>query len=224
MKPLIMAGIGAVGAVGKMIARRKANKQMDELLAKDPQYAENPEVAKKMALANTLLNARMPGAASAERNIMSNQANTTANVIRNSTDASQALAVAAGVGGQTNEAFENLQDRELQDYQRRYGNLTNAQDDLVNEQDKVYQDKLRRYGNEVQVRGAQSQNRMDNWQDVSNMGFSLADFSMKGGLDGLFKSGNNASGGLKPLTHDGTYGSNIPMTGGLQNRRTPNFR
>ena len=128
----------------------------------------------------------MPGAMAAEKNIYTNHANTTSNVLRNSTDSSQALAIAAGVGGQTNQAFEDLQQNELQDYQRRYGNMEDARDSYIQEGDKVFNDKIRRYGNEVQVRGAQNQNKQDNWQDISNMGFGMADFSMNGGFKNIF--------------------------------------
>jgi len=183
---LIGLGAGIVGGIGKMIGRKKANRQLDELLAKDPKYTANPEVANRLGLAKTLLNARMPGAAAAERNIYGSQANTVANVTRNATDANQALAVAAGVGGQTNQAFQDLGQQEAQDYQRRYGNLVGAQDEMVQEGDKVFGDQVRRYGNEVQVRGAQNQNKQDNWQDISNLGFGMADFSMNGGFNNMF--------------------------------------
>lgn len=220
---LIGLGAGIIGGIGKMIGRKKANKQLDALLAKDPKYTENPEVANRLGLAKTLLNARMPGAAAAERNIYGSQANTVANVTRNSTDASQALAVAAGVGGQTNQAFQDLSQQEGQDYQRRYGNLVGAQDAEIQEGDKVFGDQVRRYGNEVQVRGAQNQNKQDNWGDISNMGFGLADFGMNGGFGNLFKKKSGGGSQLSPLQFNGTWGSNVPMTGGMQNRRTPNF-
>lgn len=220
---LLGIGAGLVGGIGKMLGRKKANKQLDALLAKDPQYAENPEAAKRLGLANTLLNARMPGAMAAEKNIYTNHANTTSNVLRNSTDSSQALAIAAGVGGQTNQAFEDLQQNELQDYQRRYGNMEDARDSYIQEGDKVFNDKIRRYGNEVQIRGTQNQNKQDNWQDISNMGFGMADFSMNGGFKNIFNKRSQGTSQLQPLQYNGTWGSNVPMTGGMQNRRTPNF-
>lgn len=185
---LVGLGTGLIGGIGKMIGRGKANRQLDELLKKDPKYTANPEVANRLGLAKTLLNARMPGAASAERNIYGSQANTVANVTRNATDSSQALAVAAGVGGQTNQAFQDLGQNEAQDYQRRYGNLVGAQNATVLEGDKVFGDDLRRYGDEVSVRGTQNQNKQDNWQDISNLGFGMADFGMNGGFNNMFGS------------------------------------
>jgi hypothetical protein len=217
-------GMGIVGGIGKMIARGKANKEMNALLGKDPSYTQNPMAAQRLGLAQTLLNARTPGAASAEKNIYASQAGAMANANRGATDSSQILAAGAMANSQANNSFNQLAMNEGQDYQRRYNNLEGAQQGMINEGDKVYNDQLRRYGNEVQVRGAQSQNRTDNWQDFSNMGMGLADFGMSGGFKGLF--GGNGGGKVStptPLQFNGTFGSNVPMFGNMRNRNTPNF-
>lgn len=187
---LIGTGLGIVGGIGQMFARHKANKELDRLLGKDPQYQINPLAQERLGLARTLLNARMPGAEQAERNIYQTQANTIAATNRAATDSSQALALAAGTQGKTDNALNTLGQEEAQDYQRRYGNLVGAQEGMINEGDKMYNDKLRRYNDEVQIRGAQQQNRMDNWQTVGNMGFGLADVGMNGGFSGLFGKGS----------------------------------
>lgn len=162
---------------------------MDQLLAQDPKYTENPLARQQLGLATTLLNARMPGSAAAERNIYVNQANQLARLDRGATDASQALAVASGIGGQTNQAFNELGMNEAQDYQRRYGNLVGAQQGLISEQDKVFNDDIRRYGDKVAIRGAQNENRQNSWGDISNFGFGLANFSASGGLNSLRNGG-----------------------------------
>ena len=109
-----------------MFGRAKANRELKNLMKQDPTYQADPRVMQmanqRLGLANTLLNARMPGASAAERNIYTNQANQLAGLNRGATDASQALAVAAGIGGQTNQAFENLGQQEAQDYYRRLEN------------------------------------------------------------------------------------------------------
>jgi len=197
--PLIGIGMGLVGAVGKMLGRGKANRKMSELLKSDPEYTANPLAAQRLGLAKTLLNARMPGAIQAERNILTNQANKIDNVNKVATDSAQAITAAAGIGGQTDNAFEDLALTEAQDYQRRYQNQDSAMEGVINEQDKVFNDQTRRFGNKVQVSGAQNQNRQDNWQDFSNMGFGLADFSMNGGFDNMF------TGKSKPRELTGGY-------------------
>lgn len=195
MDPLTLAGgaIGLIGGVANLIGTGKRNRQLNQLLAQDPAYKANPLVAQRLGLAQTLLNARMPGAASAERNIYQNQANTMANVNRNATDASQALALAASGQGQSNQAFSNLAGQEAQDYQRRYGNLVGAQDASVQEQDKVFQDQVRRYQDAAQIRGAQAQNSSSAWNSLSNLGFGAMSLGMMGGSSMLGLSGGNST-------------------------------
>lgn len=189
MLPLIAAGVGLVGAVGKMIGRGKANREMNKLLSQDPTYKENPLARQRMGLAQQLLNARMPGASALERNIYANQANYMGNVGRNATDSSQALALGAASQGQTNNALGQLGINEAQDYQRRYSNLSNAQEGVINEGDKVYQDQVRRFGNLSQIRGAQNANRQNTWGDISNLGFSAMNFGLQGGFQNMMGGG-----------------------------------
>lgn len=188
--PITAAGLigGLVGGIGKMFGRKKANKQLEELMRRNPQYQINPLAQQRLGLSQTLLNARSPGAANVERNIYANQATQMANVSRNATDASQALGIAAGIGGQTNQAFNDLGIQEANDYQRRLGNLEGAQEGMIHEGDKVFNDQVRRFNDEVQMRGAQQQNKQAGWGDLSNLGFGLADFGLAGGFNGLFSA------------------------------------
>lgn len=188
-------GLGLIGNIGKMFSRGKANREMDKLIKQNPVYTENPIARQRVGLAQTLLNARMPGAAAAQRNIYSNQANQLASVDRNATDASQALAAKAGIGANTNNSFMDLGQQEAADYQRRYSNMTSAQEGLLNEQKDVFGDEVRRFGDLTQFRGAQAANRAANWGDTSNMGFGLADFGASGGLANFFKKKPRGTGG-----------------------------
>lgn len=180
----LITGIG--GAVSKLFGRKKANRALDELLTHDPTYQRNKTVDSRLGLASTLLNSRMPGAATVERNIYGNQANQFGQINRNATDASQAIAAAAGTQAGADQAFNKLGLEEEQDYQRRYGNFTNAQESSINEDDKVYQDQVRKFGVLAQIRGAQSGNNTAGAQDVSNLGFGLADFGLNGGFSNFF--------------------------------------
>lgn len=201
MDPITLAsmGIGIIGGIGQLFGRHKANKELERLIGQDPQYQINPLAQERLGLARTLLNARMPGASQIEKNIYQTQANTIGAINKNATDSSQALALAAGTQGQSNEAFNQLGLEEANDYQRRLANLTGAQEGMINEGDKVYNDKIRRFGDLAQIRGQQQQNRMDNWQSISNLGFGLSDVGMNGGFSGLFgkkKSASPSMGGL----------------------------
>lgn len=195
-------GLGLIGGIGSFFGARKSNKQLDQLLKQDPTYTANPIAAQRMALAQTLLNARMPGAAAAERNIYNAQANTMANVNRNATDASQALALAAASQGQANQAFSNLGTQEAQDYQRRYQNLVGAQEGEIQEGDKVYQDQVRRFGDLAQIRGAQAQNRQGVWQSLSNLGFGAMNLGVAGGVKSLFPNQSGQVSYDYPVGHE----------------------
>ena len=146
----------------------------------------NPLVAQRLGLANTLLNARSPAAAIAEQNIYNNQATTIAKAQRGATDASQLLLTGNTIQDNTNDAFNNLESQEAEDYQRRYQNQVAAQGAAIEEQDKVFQDKVRRFNDKFQIEGAQVANNANSWGDLSNFGFSLADFGMNGGFNGMF--------------------------------------
>jgi len=188
-------GIGLIGGIGGIFGNRKSQRQLEALIKANPTYTANPIAAQRMGLAQSLLNARMPGAAAAERNIYQNQANTMASVNRNATDASQALAMAAAGQGQTNQAISNLSTQEAQDYQRRYSNLVGAQEGVINEGDKVYQDQVRRFQDLAQIRGAQAHNRSAMWQSLGNLGFGMMGLGMSGGGGSMFGGGGGKSAG-----------------------------
>jgi hypothetical protein len=158
----------------------------------------------------------MPGALAAERNIYGTQSNALAGLQRNATDASQLLATAGAVQGQTQNAFGDLAMQEAQDYQRRFGNYAAANQDMVAEGDKMYNDQLRRYGNQVQMQGAINENKAAMWGDISNMGFGLGDFLGAGGADGLKGLFGKKGAGQSMLAGSNVSGFNfnrLPITG-----------
>ena len=220
--PLIGLGVGLIGGIGKMFGRGKANREMNKLLAKNPVYSENPLARQRLGLAQTLLNARMPGAAAVERNLFTNQATQLNRLERGATDASQALAAAAGIGAGTDNSLNQLGIAEAQDYQRRLSNLTSAQEGVIAEGDKVFQDQTRRYNDEFSVRGAQQQNRQNNWGDVSNFGFEFANFATKN--PGMFSGGGSGGSGISSLSR-ATPPQGMRRTGNFSvgNLPTPSF-
>lgn len=203
-------GLGIVGSIGKLLGNGKANRELRELQASDPNYAtsaagiaNNKIASGRLALAQTLLNSRMPGSQSVERNIYGTAANSISQINRNATDSATALALGSGVQSQENAAFDKLGLDEANDYQRRYGNYTGAQEGMINEGDKVFQDETRRWQDKVQIGGAINQNRQNNWGSISNGGFALANVGINGGFGGFNFGGNgggaNAAG--RPRTH-----------------------
>lgn len=211
MFELAGAGLGLVGAIGKIFSRGAANRHLRELQKQDPVYQSSPLVAQRLGLANTILNARSPGAATAENNIYTNEANAISNNERGATDASQFLANAGGVQGATNAAFNTLDQNETADYQRRYGNYVGANEAMVNEGDKVFNDNVRRFDDKAQIQGAQQKNNSNSWSDVSNSGFALADFAANGGFDKGGFSGHTTRPTVNNMNGYNTYGwRNIP--------------
>ena len=181
----IGAATGLIGGIGKMIARGKSNREMRNLQKQDPKYAANPLAAQRLSYATALRDARMPGAATAERNITGTMGNTLTTAQNNASDSSQFLALAGAAQGQAQKGFENLGMAEAQDQQRRMGNWEQALQGQIGEEQNVFNDELRRYGNKVQTQGAIAENRSNTWGDISNMGFGLADFAQAGGMKGM---------------------------------------
>ena len=196
MDPLTLAslGVGLIGGIGKMFGRNKANEGLEKLQAADPLYKENPIAQQRLGLANSLLNARMPGASQIEKNIYTTGANATSNFNRNAGDSTQALLGGAAIAGQTENQLNNLGIEEANDYQRRYGNQVAAQQGVINEGDKVYSDQVRRFGDTAQIQGAINENKQSNWGDISNLGFAMADFGVNNnnGMAGGVNAGRRA--------------------------------
>lgn len=184
-------GLSAIGEIGKIFGRGAANRRLRKLLEQDPQwkdrYVINPVAQQRLGLAQQLLNARMPGAAGAERNIYNNEANTNASFSRNATNSAQLLNLLSASQGQTNDALNKLGIEESQDYGNRLQNLNSAQQGIITEGDKVYQDKqykheddVRRFHDKLGVYGAMNQNNQANWGSLSNFGFGLANMGAAG--------------------------------------------
>jgi len=220
MSLLIGLGLGLAGAVGKMFGRKKSNKDLKSLMSSDPSYKENPLAMQRLGFAKTLLNARMPGAISAEKNILSDSATRFNNVQRNASSGAQAIAAAAGIGGQTDQSLVNLGITETQDYQNRLNNLYRAEQGVIEEGDKVYGDNVRKFGNKAQIMGAINENRQNTWGDISNIGFRLMDFGAAGGFGNLFKKRVGPAGNYQTAVTDRLgdrirYGSGYTRPGSL---------
>jgi hypothetical protein len=160
--------LGMWQGAANALRAKKVNKELGRLLAQDPSYQKNPLAAEQFGLAQQLFNGRMPGAASLERNIYQNQANTINSFNKNATDSSQALALAAQAQNQSNNAFANLNEQEAQNKQSMLSNLNNAYAGMIGEDDKVYNDKIRRFGNLASIRGQQQQNKTNAINGIFN--------------------------------------------------------
>lgn len=204
---------GVIGGIGKIFGAGSANKKLEQLISQDPAYKANPIAAQRLSLAQSLLNARAPGAAYAQSNIYQNSANQEANISRNATSGTQALAAGAANNAQTNKNFLDLGDQEAKDYQRRYQNEVGAQEGEIQEGDKAYQDQVRRFGDIAQIRGMQNQNTQNAWQSLSNLGYSTANFGLSGGFSKIFGGGAQPNNGGAVGASVGQMGAAIPGMG-----------
>ncbi len=194
----IQGGLGTVGTIFGIVAGMKWDKEMSKLKDKDPRYTTSPYAQNTLGLAQTLLNARMAGAAGRERNILGNQANAMAGVNRNVTDASQAAALAAGLQGGSNQAYNDLQMQENQDYYNKLNNLNQANQGMTQEHKDLFDDEVRRWQDQVNIITAQYKARKQGGQDISNYG------AMMGGLVGgaVGGTGGGSGGGMGGMMSD----------------------
>lgn len=139
---LIGQGISGLAGIGFGIADLiKAGKIK-------PKYNpyQTSEYAKSMlGGAQQQMNARNPYAAQAQRGILGSQANAMAGVQRNATDPAQAMAIAAGLQGQTDASLANQSMQEYQLQQQKIANLMNAQQAMIGEDRMKYQDMFNKY-------------------------------------------------------------------------------
>ena len=196
----LFSGIASLFQAGKQ--RRLARK----IHPVNTTYEENPYIKSLYGEGRNLYQGRMAGAGSAEQNILTNQANAFSNVENNATDASQALAVGAGISGQTNAALSDLATSESQDKQRRFGVYSDVSQLMAQEGNKVYNDKLRRYYDDLNYKrgleGAAMQNSMNLWQGLDDTAELAVSAFSPGGLAGNGRRGrasyNGGGGGTNP--------------------------
>jgi hypothetical protein len=123
---------------------------------------------------------------------MQAQSNQLANLQRGATDASQLLAVGAGLQGGTNEAFSNLAAAEGQSKAALLPSLGQAYRGAISEADKAYESMLQKYQIDRQDKAALRESGMQNiFGGIGDVGAGLMQY-------GMFK--NMGTGGLNKGT------------------------
>lgn len=229
-------GVGLIGAIGGLFGNGKANRELRKLQAQDPNYATSEAgianhglADSRLALAQTILNSKMPGSASIERGIYANAANQQGNIARNATSGAQALALGAANEGQANNAFRQEGLDQANYYRGNLQNLNEAQQGMINENQNDYNDQLRQYGDKVQIQGAINKNRQNTWNSIANLGFGVADFASNSGMGGK-GGGNGIGGGMGNGFMMGDFGgagaynpSMVSSIGYIDPNQIPNF-
>ena len=159
---------------------KNTDAKLKELLAKNPQYTRSAYPGMKMGIANQTFSSQMPGTQQFKNNLLSSQGNSLSFINKNATDASQALALAAGVGGQTDQAIGDLQLQEAEWKKFGLNNLNEAYGAMADEDRYVNENKNLNYQNEVQLEGAIAANKYakrralwDTVGGIANIGTSL---------------------------------------------------
>jgi hypothetical protein len=163
---------GLIGGAAKAITGLYQNGLANDIHPEYTPYKESPYASQKLGIAQQLFNGRAPGAANMERNIYNSGANALSGVGRNATDSSQLLALGAGIAGQTQNAFGDLQTKEQQNKYNLLDNLNQGYEGMTNEGDKVYRDKMMKYQMDVaqqaQLRGAAFSNIFGGFNDAAS--------------------------------------------------------
>lgn len=201
MNPLMaLGGVAALGnMVGRFISGAQQAKESKKINPIWQQYQTNPFAKQQLATAQQSYNGRMAGASQLQNNIYSSQGNTIDAINRNATDSSQALALAAGAQGQTNQSLQDLQIKEAQNKQMMLQNLNQAYGVNIGEGDKEYDSMLQKYSMDTQrkdaLRSSGAQNKYGAVSDLASMAFTGGTSGLFGGGGGLFGGGQQQFGG-----------------------------
>ncbi len=142
---------GSGGSSSKRYSAKHTMKTLDAMGNANPLYAGSPFAANSLGLAQTMLNSRMSGAASRERNIAGSAGNARGAIGRNTTDSSQALSMMAGIQGQEQDQYDNLALQEGQDAAMKRQDLVNANAGMTAEGDKVYDSIKNKWQDQVNI-------------------------------------------------------------------------
>ena len=138
-----------------------------------PKYTVPQEVQDKLAQNQVNLNARSAGAARGQDNIFANQATTLQNATQAGGGISNQLLAGAMAQANTNQALGDLSASEMEDFQRRLGNLGAAQSEMGQYRDREF-----------------DINKMQPFQDAAAAKSAL----IEGGIQNLFGSSQGFAG------------------------------
>lgn len=194
-----------IGGIFKGSQARKQQRMADAIHPVNAVYKVSPYAQNQLATVQQMMNGRMGGAGAEERNIQGNFANSMAGVDRNSTSGAQSLAVLAGLQGNTNQAFSQLQQKEAMHPETLLPFLDSANRGMTNENMNVYNDQLRNYNNDLNAKNALQSAA---WQNQGGM--------VDGFQNALVGVGNMASQGVFNGSPNPTAlvpGSSVPQVG-----------
>lgn len=142
---------GSGGSSKKRYSAKHTMKTLDAMGNVDPLYEGSPYALNNLSTAQQLLNSRMAGANSRERNIQTSGANARDGIGRVTTDSSQAAAMMAATQGMEGQQYNDLAIQEGQDAMMKQQNLINANKDMTAEGDKIYDSIKNKWQDQVNI-------------------------------------------------------------------------
>lgn len=128
-----------------------------------PTYTIPQEVTDKLNQQQVNLNARSAGAGRAQENLFANQATTLQNASQAGGGAANQLLAGAMSQAQSNRGFQDLAAGERDDYQRRLGNLGQAQSEMGSYRDRAFDiNKMQPYQDAAATKSALIQSGLTN--------------------------------------------------------------
>jgi hypothetical protein len=183
----IAGGAAVLGAGAKIYSGIKQGQAANKINPNYKAYTESPYAKQSLGLAQQMFNSRMAGAADASRGIQNTQGNQIANIQRNATDSSTALALGAAAQGQADSSVNNLGVQEGQYKMGLLDNVQNAYNQLTREHQNIYQDQFDKYkldsAAKQQLKNASTANIVGGIGDVASgaLGFASAGLGIGGG-------------------------------------------
>lgn len=176
----VAAAVGGATGIYKIVKGAHQNHLANKVDVPEANYSSSPYAAKMLAEATNLKNGPMAGKTTAQQNIYANGANANASVERNATSGSQALALLAGIQGNTNNAFNQLGQEEGNYHLNAINNYNGALQANINEGDKVYQSDLQKRLAAIQektsLRQAGTANMGSGFNDIANNAMMYASY------------------------------------------------
>jgi hypothetical protein len=168
----VAIGVAGIGAAVKIGTGAHQNHLANEINPQFNQYKASPYAKQQLGTAQQMFNGRMPGANDIYNGIQANQSNIISNINRNATDSGQALALATGTQGNTNNAITNLGIQEGQYKASMLNNLNAGYQAMIGEGDKEYNSMFQKYqtdvGQQQGLRNAGMQNISGGVNDVAS--------------------------------------------------------
>lgn len=170
---MFSAILGGLSAGFKLFSGLSQRSAANKIKVPEVKYNPSPYARETMNIAKNLYGGRMPGAANAEANILSNNAATGAAIGRNANDSSQALALLTAAQGNTDQALTGLANQDSMFKLNAANLVASANQGMTSELDKVYNDSVRARNEAMQAKNNLNQSYLSNVGNALNEGTNL---------------------------------------------------